>query len=60
MRTYVITTGAVFGLLTLAHLWRIVGENPHLASDPFFIAITAVSAALCVWAVVLLRKSSNA
>lgn len=60
MRTYVITTGAVFGLLTLAHLWRIVGENPHLAADPFFVTVTALSAALCVWAALVLRKAAKA
>jgi len=43
MRSYVVATGVVFGLLTLAHLWRIV-EEPHLASDPWFILITITAA----------------
>jgi hypothetical protein len=30
MKAYLITTGVVFGLLTLAHIWRIVAEEPHL------------------------------
>ena len=51
------TTGAVFGLLTIAHLLRIVGENPRLAADPFYMAITAASAALCIWAVYVLRRA---
>ncbi|HVG46262.1 MAG TPA: hypothetical protein VM890_16075 [Longimicrobium sp.] len=57
MKTYVITTGTVFGLLTIAHLLRIVGEDPGLAADPFYMAITAASAALSVWAFVVLRRS---
>ncbi len=37
MKAYVITTGAVFGLLTLAHAWRVIAEDPHLATDPWFV-----------------------
>ncbi len=57
MRTYVITTGAVFGLLTVAHLLRIVGENPRLAADPFYVVITVISAMLCAWAIFVLRRA---
>jgi hypothetical protein len=56
VKAYVITTGVVFGLLTIAHLLRIVGEDPGLAADPFYMAITAASGALCIWAVYLLRR----
>jgi hypothetical protein len=48
MKAYVITTGTIFGLITLAHFWRIAQE-PHLARDPFFIVLTVAAAALCVW-----------
>ncbi|HEU0055277.1 MAG TPA: hypothetical protein VFQ39_18950 [Longimicrobium sp.] len=57
MRAYVITTGAVFGLLTVAHLLRIVGENPRLATDPFYVVITVISAMLCAWAIFVLRRA---
>lgn len=50
MRAYLITSGAIFGLLTIAHILRIAFENRHLATDPVFILITLASAALCVWA----------
>jgi hypothetical protein len=50
VKTYVITTGTVFGLLTLAHIWRAIDEGPHLATDPWFILITVAAAALCLWA----------
>jgi hypothetical protein len=33
MKAYVMTTGAVFGLITLAHILRIVAEGPRLASN---------------------------
>ena len=33
MRTYVLVSGVVFGLVTLAHLARIAAE-PRLARDP--------------------------
>ncbi len=36
MKIYVVTTGAIFGVLTLAHIWRMVEEGSHVATDPFF------------------------
>ncbi len=59
MKTYVITTGAVFGLLTVAHIWRAFEEGPRLATDPSFVLITIAAAALCVWAWRVLRLSSR-
>lgn len=56
MKAYVITTGAVFGLLALSHVMRIVGEDPGLATDPFFVFITATAAALCGWSLYVLRR----
>ena len=50
MKTYVVITGAIFGLLTLAHLWRMVEEGSHLATDPLFVLVTLASGALCLWA----------
>jgi hypothetical protein len=55
MKAYVITTGAVFGLLVVAHIWRIIEEGTVLAKDPLYIAITLAAAALCLWAWRLLR-----
>jgi hypothetical protein len=59
MKTYVITSGVVFGLLTLAHIWRAVAEGPHVTTDPSFVLITIAAAALCVWAWRVLRLSSR-
>ena len=57
MKAYVITTGAAFGLLTLAHIWRGIEEGAHLAKEPWFILITLACAALCVWAFRLVWRS---
>jgi hypothetical protein len=56
MKTYVITTGAIFGLITLAHIWRGIAEGPQVAVEPLYIVLTAVAAALCVWALWLLWR----
>jgi hypothetical protein len=56
MKAYIITSGAVFGLLTIAHILRVVAEGPHLATNPGFILITLASAALCIWALSTLRR----
>lgn len=58
MKAYLITTGAIFGLITLAHLWRIIAESSHLAKDPWFILLTIIAAALCFWACRLLRRAT--
>ena len=45
MRAYIMTTGAVFGLITLAHVLRIFAEG-HLATDPWFVLLTVATAML--------------
>jgi len=35
MKGYLLTTGSIFGLLALAHVWRTVVEWPRLTSDPW-------------------------
>lgn len=59
MKGYVTTTGLVFGLITLAHIWRVVEEGSRLARDPFFVLITVVAAALCIWAGRLLWRATR-
>jgi hypothetical protein len=59
MKAYVMTTGVVFALLTLAHLLRMIAEGPHLARDPFWVLVTVAAAGLCVWAWRLLRLSKG-
>jgi hypothetical protein len=59
MKAYVMTTGALFGLLTLAHILRIVVEDRHLATDPFYVLITAATAVLCIWAWRLLQLAKR-
>lgn len=59
MKAYLVTTGTLFALLTAAHAWRVVAER-HLATDPWYLLITLVSAALAVWAWRLLRLSRSA
>jgi len=46
MKAYLVTTGAIFGLITVAHLWRIIDEWPHLAREPGYLLLTAAAAAL--------------
>ena len=55
MKAYLITTGLVFGLITVAHVWRAAVEGSHLATDPVFILLTILSAGLCLWACRLLK-----
>jgi hypothetical protein len=59
MRTYVVTTGILFGLVTVAHLLRILYESRALASDPGYLLLTAAAAALCAWACVLIMQRTR-
>ncbi len=59
MKTYVTTTCVIFGLLTLAHVWRVMVEGWHLAADPTYVLITVAAAALCFWGWRLLRVSAR-
>lgn len=59
MKSYLLTTGVLFTLITLAHLARMIGESRALATDPFYLAITLVAAALALWAFRLLRRSAT-
>lgn len=54
MRAYVVATGLLFGAITVAHALRMMQEKA-LATQPWYILITAASAALCVWAWSLFR-----
>jgi hypothetical protein len=34
MKAYLITTGTLFGLITMAHVWRVIGEGMELVHNP--------------------------
>jgi hypothetical protein len=55
MRAYLITTGALFVLITAAHIWEMVDRSRIFAGD--FVVI-GLSAGLAVWAWRLLRRAS--
>ena len=60
MKAYVMTTGALFAVLVVLHVWRALVEGSSLLKDPFFIATTLAAAALAVWACRLLTKTPKA
>ena len=59
MKAYVTTTGAVFGLITVAHVLRIIAEGRHLMTDPWFVLLTVATGSLCFWALRLLRLTKR-
>jgi hypothetical protein len=60
MKAYLLTTGSLFGLITIVHVWRMVVEAGVATRDPWIILMTVLSAALCVWAGRLFMTSRNA
>jgi len=59
MKTYLITTGLLFALVAVAHVFRTFAEWPRLTSDPGFIiegpGLGLLTAGLGFWAWRLLR-----
>ena len=58
MKIYVMTTGVLFALLTITHVWRMFEES-HLARDPWYILITVITGALSVWAWRVIRLARS-
>ncbi|MEZ6060929.1 MAG: hypothetical protein R3C19_11250 [Planctomycetaceae bacterium] len=50
MRAYIVTSGIIFALITVAHFVRILFENPRLARDPVFVLLTVLTIVMTVWA----------
>ena len=59
MKAYLITTGVIFGLVALAHIWRMVGGEASLAKDPVFILLTVTAVGLSLWAWLLLKRGAR-
>ena len=55
MKAYVTVTGILFGVITIAHVLRMIEEGAELATSPWYLLITAAAAALALWAWRLLR-----
>ncbi len=54
MKAYVMLTGIVFGLITVAHVLRAIQEGPGVL-NVWWILLPVVTSALSVWAFRLLR-----
>ena len=59
MKAYLLVSGAIFGLVGIAHLCRLFVEG-HPLSDPWFlghnVALFIVGGGLAGWALQLLRR----
>jgi hypothetical protein len=60
VKAYVMTSGGIFGLITMAHVWRVFEEGARLATEPWYDLITLAAAALCFGAWRLLRTLTRA
>ncbi|HVQ24602.1 MAG TPA: hypothetical protein VMV01_05480 [Planctomycetota bacterium] len=58
MKAYLLITGTIFVLVTLAHVWRLF-EEPNMANEPWYLVLTAVTAALGLWAWMLWRRPAR-
>lgn len=56
MKAYVITTGAIFAAITIAHILRIVQEGSRLFTEPFYVLLTLIAAGFSLWAFRLVRR----
>jgi hypothetical protein len=60
MKAYLATTGTIFGLLAILHVFRIVAEWNHLIRQTWYFvsigAIGVVAGAMSIWAWTLLFR----
>ena len=56
MRAYLISTGVLFALVAVAHVWRVIAESSKLATEPWFILLTVLAVGMSAWAFRLLRS----
>ena len=63
MKAYLITTGLLFAVLVLLHIWRIVAEWSRAVSQSGFVLEMSVGIVLpgilCGWAFWLLRRAGR-
>jgi hypothetical protein len=63
MKTYLVTTGVLFGVLTVLHVWRAIDEwtrsNIGLGFLLEMAALIALPGVFCCWACWLLRTLSD-
>ncbi len=64
MKTYLIITGTIFGLIAIGHVFELLFHWQTLTSDRWFTLgvtlIIIVSGILCIWAWVLLKAAQRA
>lgn len=53
------TTGVIFALLVVMHVWRMFVESWRLAREPEYVIITLIAAGLAVWALRLVRRPAS-
>ncbi|MDB6111872.1 MAG: hypothetical protein JWR69_3622 [Pedosphaera sp.] len=60
MKAYLITTGSIFGLMAVVHVWRAIEEWPNASVTPAFLlgmtALIVLPGLLAWWAWCVLRK----
>lgn len=59
MRAYAIASGAIFALLALAHLYRLLAEGTGPLSNPIFVVTTIVAISFAAWAFLVLRRMTR-
>lgn len=58
MKVYVIITGMLFALITISHIMRMIIE-PDVLTEPIYLFLTLLSAALAIWALIVVRRLSR-
>ena len=60
MKSYLITTGSLFSLITVLHVWKVIAEWPHSPVSPLFVlgmtALIALPGVFAWWAWRLLQN----
>ena len=56
MRAYIATTAVIFGLVFLAHLFRLYMEGMYPLHEVWWVLLTLLALALTIWGFGILRR----
>ena len=60
MKAYITTSGIVFALVALAHVWRVSVEGIHVLNSFWFVFSTLLAIGLSAWAWVVFKRLPRA
>ena len=59
MKAYIVISGVMFGLITAAHVLRMLAESSRFIQEPTYVGLTVLSGGLFFWAIYLVSRAKK-